>query len=76
MDTWEELDLALRRHAIETDVARIENTAEGKRYVLEGPLYCPDGRKPLIRSIWVVEWNVSAARLISAYPLGEKSHDP
>jgi hypothetical protein len=75
VDNWDEFDLALRKHAIETEVARTEPTPEGCKYILEGPLECPDGRKPHIRAIWVIEWNQSAARLLSAYPLGEKSHD-
>ena len=70
-EQWTVLDAALRRHARETDVVRTIESPNGVKYVLEGPLYTPDGRTPYIRSIWMIKWNMTVARLVSAYPLGK-----
>jgi hypothetical protein len=37
IDNWEIMSAALLRHAAENEVARIENSPFGERYVVEGP---------------------------------------
>jgi len=62
---------ALRQHAHENEVAKIEQTPFGTRYVLEGPLRAPNGRAPNLRVVWFVEQGQTAPRLATAYPLAE-----
>jgi hypothetical protein len=66
---WEVLADSLRRHALENEVATIEETTYGVRYTVEGPLQAPDGRTPLVRVVWFVDSNGTAPRLATAYPL-------
>ena len=43
--------------------------ADGVTYIVEGPLETPSGRKPRIRTVWLVETGQLAPRFITAYPL-------
>lgn len=62
------LQRALKKHA-DNDYIRVENTDFGVRYVIEAPLETPDGRNPLIRSVWFMEPNGAFPKLVTAYPV-------
>ena len=46
---WEELALALKQHAKDNDITLEEHTIFGTRYVIEGLLTAPDGRRMCVR---------------------------
>jgi filamentous hemagglutinin len=69
IENWERLAQALRRHGESHDVKRVKETGFGPRYQIEGRLVAPDGRSPLVRSIWQMDQGEVAPRLITAYPL-------
>lgn len=69
VDTWQDLADALRDHAARHDVTLVEQTPFGMRYVVEGSMQTPDGRKPLIRSVWFIETGEDIPRFVTAYPL-------
>jgi len=62
------LAAALREHACGNEVARLDDTAFGTRYTVEGPLHTPDGRAPLVRTVWFVDHSEELPRLVTAYP--------
>jgi hypothetical protein len=66
---WEQLAQALRRHGQTHEVKRMQETGFGPRYEVEGKLNTPDGRSPLVRSVWQLDQGTVAPRLITAYPL-------
>ncbi|MCP4417782.1 MAG: hypothetical protein GY805_14250 [Chloroflexi bacterium] len=66
---WTTLATALKEHALQHPVASIEESPFGKRYIIEGSIKAPDGRTPLIRTIWFIEDETEIPRLITAYPL-------
>jgi hypothetical protein len=68
---WERAAWALREHAAEHDVTRVETSLDGQRYVMEGGIRSPDGRDPFIRTIWFTETADETPRFVTAYPLGE-----
>ncbi len=68
-EEWRVLGEALEKHARENPVADSAADADGTTYVVEGPLDTPSGRRPLLRSVWLVETGNIAPRLITAYPL-------
>ncbi|MFQ5612045.1 MAG: DUF6883 domain-containing protein [Anaerolineae bacterium] len=41
----------------------------GTRYVVEGPMPAPDGRTPLVRSVWFIETRGQIPQFVTAYPL-------
>lgn len=65
----EKLVDALKQHALEHDVVRQEQTLFGIRYIIEGFLRCPDGRKPKVRVIWFINLEDDLPRLVTAYPM-------
>jgi hypothetical protein len=65
----EVLAQALRQHAAQHKIAKIETSPFGKRYVVEGPLQTPSGRAPQIRAVWFIDTGETAPRFVTAYPL-------
>lgn len=74
MAEWKQLAEALVAHAQVYEVAKTEETTFGLRYVLEGELLTPTGRRPMVRAVWFIEQGDVVPRLVTAYPL-EKEND-
>jgi uncharacterized protein DUF6883 len=72
---WERLASALREHAVEHDVTRVDGSPYGQRYVIEGSIRSPVGRHPFIRSIWFIEAGEDRPRFVTAYPLRRQGND-
>jgi hypothetical protein len=72
---WEELAQALRNHVANHDVAKTEGSPFGTRYVIEGIISTPDGRTPLIRTVWFIEMGEQTAKFVTAYPLQGREND-
>lgn len=68
-EAWEQLADALIQHASDNPVTSQEQTTFGIRYVIEGPLRCPDGRYPLVRVVWFIDFEDNVPRMVTAYPL-------
>jgi len=66
---WEKLARALREHATEHGVTRVETSSYGQRYIIEGIIRSPDARNPLLRIVWFVESGEDTPRFVTAYPL-------
>lgn len=66
---WETLATALRRHALDNNVALSEPTPFGIRYVIEGPLVAPTGQQLQVRTVWFIDKDGQTPRFITAYPL-------
>jgi len=66
---WELMTIALRSHAEQCDVVRVEDTEFGSRYIVEGPLKAPDGRAPNVRVVWFIEKEDDRPRLVTVYPV-------
>ncbi len=65
----EQLENALLQQALSQEVVKSVPNVFGVRYVLEGQLETPDGRSPLVRSVWFIEKDDEIPRLVTAYPL-------
>jgi hypothetical protein len=72
-DRWEELALALRGHAADHEVTKIEDSPFGTRYIVDGTLPTPDGRAPFVRSVWFIETGEQIPRFLTAYPMQRRS---
>jgi len=68
-EKWAILAEALRTHAQKHPVVSLIDSGFGPRFTVEGPLECPDGRKPQVRTVWQLDEGKIAPRLITAYPL-------
>ena len=66
---WQVLRDALLLHIITHEYVKEITLDDGVKYVVEGALQSPDGRNPLVRSVWLIDGGRSYPRLISAYAL-------
>ncbi|HOZ46415.1 MAG TPA: hypothetical protein PLO37_14950 [Candidatus Hydrogenedentes bacterium] len=73
VEQWEVLARALRTHGQDHEVTEVHDSEFGLRYEVEGPLQTPDGRRPLLRTVWQQENDAVGPRLITAYPLEERA---
>lgn len=71
-DAWQTLASALVRHAGEHQVGRVEDSRFGRRYIIDGAVSAPDGRRPMIRAVWFVETDEDTPKFVTAYPLQGK----
>ena len=60
---------ALMGHAIAGHLARELSNEHGVKRVYEGPLPCPDGTSPRVRSIWHKAPGHFMRLLVTAYPI-------
>ena len=74
IEEWETLARAFKEHGQQHEIARVKQTVFGPRFEIDGELLTPDGRRPRVRTVWQLDENEVAPRLITAYPL-ETSHD-
>lgn len=66
---WELLRDALLAHVLSYEVAMVVNNPYGVKYIVEGPLKTPDGRSPVVRTVWIIGKGAATPRLVTAYPL-------
>ena len=66
-DKGDVLIQALKAHAAH-EVSRTEPSPFGMRYIIDGALNTPDGRDPLVRTVWFIETDKDLANFVTAYP--------
>ena len=64
----EVLERALLTLAKTNDVASVEPSPHGTKYVVIGPVPSPNGQRPVVRTVWIVDNGQQAPRLITAFP--------
>ncbi len=67
-ERWQELEFALRYHALRHEMRRGPESAYGTKYEIEGPITGPSGRSAEILVAWIVRKGENVPRLITAYP--------
>jgi hypothetical protein len=68
-DDWQILAEALIFHAATHQVSFISESKFGTKFQIDGQVFCPDGRSPFIRAIWIIDADNDTPRLVTAYPL-------
>jgi len=62
---------ALKRHFRGNQpTVREPDGCGGERLVIDAPMEVPDGRNPMVRSVWDIDRGETVARLITAHPIG------
>lgn len=67
------LEGALLRHARDCEVVRKWVSPHGTKFELVGPLPSPDGRDPVVKSVWIIDHGASAPRFVTMVPEGHRS---
>jgi hypothetical protein len=61
---------ALRRHFLENKYTKEQQDSfGGVRITIDAPMSVPDGRTPMVRTVWKVDEGEMFPRLITAYPI-------
>jgi hypothetical protein len=68
-ENWEVLQEALKKHGARHQVIKTVESGYGTRYAIDGQLESPDGRNPLVRTVWMIETGSTTPRLITAHPI-------
>jgi hypothetical protein len=68
-DQWELFAERLKAHGASHPVSGVTETIFGPRFNVDGEIITPDGRNPIIRTVWQMDDGELAPRLITAYPL-------
>ncbi len=66
---WEILAKSLQNHAGTHPVVGSVESAYGTRHTVDGPIESPDGRNPVIRTVWIIEKGSTVPRLVTAHPI-------
>jgi hypothetical protein len=66
---WAVLQASLLRHVAQHEVASVEQRPLGVSYTVVGELETPDGRLPLVRTVWFIDEGQEVPRFATAYPL-------
>jgi hypothetical protein len=69
LDAPDVLRQALLDHVRVNDVAAARPNAYGVLYEVFGPLTSPDGRNPLLKTIWMIDDGASIPRFITVVPI-------
>jgi hypothetical protein len=69
IERWEVLATALLDHAHAYEVISSIATPQGVNYAIDGRLITPDGRYPLMRTVWTVDTDSIAPRFVTTYPV-------
>jgi hypothetical protein len=72
---WTEMASTLKRHAEVHEVFKEEPSPFGQRFVVDGIMEMPDGRTPLVRTVWFIRINESVPRFVTAFPVKRRSSE-
>lgn len=68
VENWQELADAIKAQAGDNPVAAAVDSLYGIRYSVDGELQTPSGRRPRIRTVWILESGSEEPRFITAHP--------
>lgn len=69
-EQWDAMADCLRAQASGNEISKTVKGRFGSKIVVEGPISCPDGTFPVIRTVWMVPHGTTIPRLVTAHPLG------
>ena len=70
-EDWLILANAFLKLARDTDVAINMESSHGIKYIVDGRLSTPSGKKATVRTVWIVDKGSENPRLVTAYPCEE-----
>ncbi len=62
-----DFEVALRAVATNNEVKTVEESKFGIKYVIEGLMDSPSGKKVMVRTVWAIDKGEKNPRLITAY---------
>jgi hypothetical protein len=59
---------SLLTHVRRNPIAAVEKGLYGTKYRVDGPLPSPDGRNPVVSTVWIVPVEDETPRFVTAFP--------
>lgn len=70
-EEWPTLANALLKLAQENAVGTSVESSHGIKYIVDGSLSTPSGKRATVRTVWIVDKGSEKPRLVTAYPWEE-----
>jgi hypothetical protein len=58
------------------EVSSVKQTPHGTKYVVEGEIGTPSGRRLTVRTVWIIESGTRTPRLVTAYAVQPGQEEP
>jgi hypothetical protein len=65
---WAVVVRAFHNLAQTTDVTRSMESPHGQKFIVDGEIETPSGKRTAVRTIWIVDRGFDRPRLVTAYP--------
>jgi filamentous hemagglutinin len=65
---WQQLEAAIRADHLTQDAQEIPRSRFGRKFQIVASLTGPNGRRAIIKSIWIILDGEEVPRLLTAYP--------
>jgi hypothetical protein len=66
---------AFKRLVASTPYARMQLSVWGIKYIVDGPIACPDGSAADVRTIWIISPEDDTPLFVTAFPLKRRGRD-
>jgi hypothetical protein len=67
-DDWKLLAISLQKLAETSAVIKNVESPHGRKYILRGNIETPSGKTPLVQTVWIIDRDKDAPRLVTGYP--------
>ena len=65
---WEALAEALREILANGTVLKSIESVHGRKFIVDSEMATPSGRRPRVRTVWIIDAGFQDPRLVTAYP--------
>ncbi len=65
---WRALAVAFLELAVKAEILQSSASPHGHKYVLDGLIDTPSGKRPCVRTVWIIDEGFNTPRLVTAYP--------
>ena len=69
-EDWQAMAAALRKSSETAEIIDFVKSPHGRKYIQRGEIESPQGKRRIIRMVWIVEEEGDSPRLVTAYPEG------
>jgi hypothetical protein len=68
---WRRLEADIREQILPREAKHVADSIYGRKYEILGPLTGPSAAHSWIRTIWIIPWGQTHARLVTLVPMEE-----
>ncbi|PIV85321.1 MAG: adhesin [Nitrospirae bacterium CG17_big_fil_post_rev_8_21_14_2_50_50_9] len=69
-EKWKQFEDDIREQHLTLEAEPTEKTKYGQKYTIKGFVKCPNGKRVLLQSIWIILEGENTPRFVTIYPEG------